>query len=137
MQAFRETGAYLKGHFRLTCGLHSDEYLQCALVLQHPAIAEKMGRELAASRFEAWRAVLHLPNKPVSARETAIRSAAEGLHIRVQPSTRLIELLCDSPNPQIAADFANVLTSEFIEQNLESRWQTTQHTGEWLARQME
>lgn len=48
MQAFRETGAYLKGHFRLSSGLHSDEYLQCALVLQHPAIAEKMGRELAA-----------------------------------------------------------------------------------------
>jgi orotate phosphoribosyltransferase len=48
MTAFRETGAYLKGHFRLTSGLHSDEYLQCALVLQHPAIAEQMGRKLAA-----------------------------------------------------------------------------------------
>ncbi|HEY1757027.1 MAG TPA: orotate phosphoribosyltransferase [Bryobacteraceae bacterium] len=48
MKAFRDTGAYLKGHFRLTSGLHSDEYLQCALVLQHPAIAEQMGRELAA-----------------------------------------------------------------------------------------
>ena len=48
LNAFRETGAYLKGHFRLTSGLHSDEYLQCALVLQHPAIAERMGRELAA-----------------------------------------------------------------------------------------
>ncbi len=39
MDTFRETGAYLKGHFRLTSGLHSNEYLQCALVLQHPAIA--------------------------------------------------------------------------------------------------
>jgi orotate phosphoribosyltransferase len=48
MNAFRETGAYLKGHFRLTSGLHSDEYLQCALVLQHPLIAEKLGQELAA-----------------------------------------------------------------------------------------
>jgi orotate phosphoribosyltransferase len=48
MNAFRETGAYLKGHFRLTSGLHSDEYLQCALVLQLPAIAEKLGRDLAA-----------------------------------------------------------------------------------------
>src|ERR1700731_688887 len=48
MQVFRETGAYLKGHFRLTSGLHSNEYLQCALVLQHPAIAERFGRELAA-----------------------------------------------------------------------------------------
>jgi orotate phosphoribosyltransferase len=47
MQAFRETGAYLTGHFRLTSGLHSNEYLQCARVLQHPAIAERTGRELA------------------------------------------------------------------------------------------
>jgi orotate phosphoribosyltransferase len=45
---FRKTGAYLKGHFRLTSGLHSNEYMQCALVLQHPLIAEKFGRELAS-----------------------------------------------------------------------------------------
>src|SRR5438105_10909896 len=48
MQAFRDTGALLKGHFRLTSGLHSNEYLQCALVLQHPPIAERFGGELAA-----------------------------------------------------------------------------------------
>jgi orotate phosphoribosyltransferase len=47
MQVFLETGAYLKGHFRLTSGLHSSEYLQCALVLEHPLIAERFGRELA------------------------------------------------------------------------------------------
>jgi orotate phosphoribosyltransferase len=47
LQEFRNTGAYLKGHFRLTSGLHSNEYMQCALVLQHPAIAEKFGKELA------------------------------------------------------------------------------------------
>lgn len=49
MEAFRKTGAYLRGHFQLTSGLHSGEYLQCALVLQHPEIAEHLGRELAAS----------------------------------------------------------------------------------------
>jgi orotate phosphoribosyltransferase len=48
MQIFRDTGAYLNGHFRLTSGLHSSEYLQCALVLQHPVQAERFGRELAA-----------------------------------------------------------------------------------------
>ena len=48
LELFRETGAYLTGHFRLTSGLHSNEYLQCALVLRHPAIAERLGRELAA-----------------------------------------------------------------------------------------
>ncbi|HXK01242.1 MAG TPA: orotate phosphoribosyltransferase [Verrucomicrobiae bacterium] len=47
LELFRETGAYLQGHFRLTSGLHSAEYLQCALVLRHPAAAEKLGRLLA------------------------------------------------------------------------------------------
>jgi orotate phosphoribosyltransferase len=44
---FRSTGAYLQGHFRLTSGLHSDSYLQCALVLQHPEHAARLGRLLA------------------------------------------------------------------------------------------
>ena len=48
LELFRSTGAYLEGHFRLTSGLHSAEYLQCALVLQHPAAAERLGRLLAA-----------------------------------------------------------------------------------------
>ena len=47
MELFRSTGAYLQGHFRLTSGLHSAEYLQCALVLQHPSAAENLGRQLA------------------------------------------------------------------------------------------
>jgi orotate phosphoribosyltransferase len=48
LSAFHDTGAYLRGHFRLTSGLHSPEYLQCALVLQHPRHAEHFGRLLAA-----------------------------------------------------------------------------------------
>ena len=45
---FRESGALLDGHFRLSSGLHSAGYLQCALVLQHPRHAETLGRALAA-----------------------------------------------------------------------------------------
>ena len=47
MDLFAETGAYLRGHFRLTSGLHSGEYLQCAKVLAVPEYAERLGRELA------------------------------------------------------------------------------------------
>jgi orotate phosphoribosyltransferase len=43
---FRQSGALLEGHFRLSSGLHSAAYLQCALVLQHPANAEPLGRAL-------------------------------------------------------------------------------------------
>ena len=49
VELFRFTGAYLEGHFRLTSGLHSDRYLQCALVLEHPKAAEKLGKMLANS----------------------------------------------------------------------------------------
>jgi orotate phosphoribosyltransferase len=48
LDLFRATGAYLEGHFRLTSGLHSPNYLQCALVLRHPSAAEDLGRRLAA-----------------------------------------------------------------------------------------
>ncbi len=47
LDLFEQTGAYLKGHFRLSSGLHSPNYLQSALVLQHPAYAEMLGKELA------------------------------------------------------------------------------------------
>jgi orotate phosphoribosyltransferase len=42
-----ECGALLKGHFRLSSGLHSDEYWQCAKVAEHPEVSEKIGRMLA------------------------------------------------------------------------------------------
>ncbi len=47
MELFERTGAYLRGHFRLTSGLHSGEYLQCAKVLAHPSYAELLGERLA------------------------------------------------------------------------------------------
>jgi orotate phosphoribosyltransferase len=44
---FRRSGALLEGHFRLSSGLHSPGYLQCALVLQFPQDAEAIGAALA------------------------------------------------------------------------------------------
>jgi len=48
LDLFVEAGAYLRGHFRLTSGLHSAEYLQCAKVLAIPKYAERLGSELAS-----------------------------------------------------------------------------------------
>ena len=47
LDLFRRSGALLEGHFRLTSGLHSPGYLQCALVLAQPESAEALGRALA------------------------------------------------------------------------------------------
>ncbi|MGD8816059.1 MAG: orotate phosphoribosyltransferase [Acidobacteriota bacterium] len=51
IELLTESRALLDGHFRLSSGLHSPQYLQCAVALQHPSLAEKLGRELA----ERWR----------------------------------------------------------------------------------
>jgi orotate phosphoribosyltransferase len=51
LRLFEESGAVRRGHFTLSSGLHSDMYVQCALVLQHPQHAERLGRSLAA-QFE-------------------------------------------------------------------------------------
>jgi orotate phosphoribosyltransferase len=47
LTVFRRSGALLEGHFRLSSGLHSPGYLQCALVLQFPTDAEALGAALA------------------------------------------------------------------------------------------
>lgn len=47
MAEFRDAGALLDGHFVLSSGLHSGNYLQCALVLKDPWRAERLCRALA------------------------------------------------------------------------------------------
>jgi orotate phosphoribosyltransferase len=64
VELFRSRGAYLEGHFRLTSGLHSAGYLQCALVLQYPEAAEKLGRALATELSQAAAAPVQLVASP-------------------------------------------------------------------------
>ncbi|MBN2356267.1 orotate phosphoribosyltransferase [candidate division KSB1 bacterium] len=47
IEIFKQTGALLEGHFRLTSGLHSPQYFQCARVLQYPQHAEGFCRAIA------------------------------------------------------------------------------------------
>lgn len=48
LDLFRSSGALLEGHFRLSSGLHSNRYLQSALVLQHPELASQLGEAIAS-----------------------------------------------------------------------------------------
>ena len=46
-EIFRQTGAFLEGHFILSSGLHSPNYMQCAKVLQHPEHGDRFAKVLA------------------------------------------------------------------------------------------
>src|SRR5260221_8847543 len=48
LKLFERAGAVRHGHFELSSGRHSGTYVQCALVLQYPRFAEKLGQALAA-----------------------------------------------------------------------------------------
>ena len=90
------------------------------------------------TRIAAWRKLLNLPDpEPKDAREQAILYATKNYTVRASGQTRIVEITVDSMNPKVAADFANTLSSEFIDQNLEARWQATHHTSEWLARELD
>jgi orotate phosphoribosyltransferase len=61
LNIFRENSALLEGHFILSSGLHSDRYIQCALVLQHPRVAEQLCSELAAKLRHLGASVVAAP----------------------------------------------------------------------------
>jgi capsular exopolysaccharide synthesis family protein len=89
-------------------------------------------------RISAWRKVLNLPEpERGDALDRTLKRVAKSLKVRAAGQTRLIELTVDSTDPQLAANFANTLANEFIEQNLESRWKTTEKTSDWLAHQLD
>ena len=47
MEILTQTGAYQTGHFKLSSGLHSSNYIQCSQLLKFPRIAEKVCSEIA------------------------------------------------------------------------------------------
>ena len=57
--------------------------------------------------------------------------------MRSSGTNRIVELSTDSTSPQLAALFVNTLAKEYIEQNLQARWESTEHTGEWLTKQLQ
>jgi orotate phosphoribosyltransferase len=61
LDTFRQHSALLEGHFILSSGLHSDRYVQCALVLQHPRVAEQLGSLLAEKLRHLGVAVVAAP----------------------------------------------------------------------------
>ena len=120
-------------------------------ILQSKTLAERVQKKLSLtarpappeSPLASWRTALRLGGHRSAAAGNSQgesqkpASLAVSLHVRAQTNTRLIELSADSTDPSLTADYLNTLTNEFTEQNLEARWQTAEHTGVWLTRQLE
>lgn len=90
------------------------------------------------SRLSAWRRALNLPAAAEKAEGSeALEMAKEDIKVRASGQTRIVEVFVDSTDPTVASEFANRLTNEYIEQAMESRWKSSQRTGEWLTKQLD
>jgi capsular exopolysaccharide synthesis family protein len=88
-------------------------------------------------RLDKFRHWLPLAAKPEINTEQGIKEAVRDITVKSPRSTHIIEVTADSVDPNLAADFANILVDEFIQKNLDDRWKTIQRTGEWLTRQLD
>ncbi len=91
------------------------------------------GKQAAAAPFSSWRNFLKL-RKP--SREELVERAAKSVKVSALGRTRILEVAVDSADSQLAADFANALANEYIEQTIETRWKMTQNTNVWLSREL-
>ncbi|MBI3665301.1 MAG: polysaccharide biosynthesis tyrosine autokinase [Acidobacteria bacterium] len=125
-----------------------ESFLQTQVkILQSDALRDRVLAKLSVasrpelfretSRLATWRKALGIPDKPVPADDdNKAPPALTNLQVRIAPNTRLVQVVCDSPNPRFAAEYASALVNEYIEQGLEFRSTGTERTREWLARQL-
>jgi capsular exopolysaccharide synthesis family protein len=88
----------------------------------------------AAGRLTAWRKVFGL-SSPAGSRTKAL--APEEVTARVIDNSRIIEIVCDSPDAQYSAAFANTMASEYINYSLESLWASANTTSQWMTKQLD
>lgn len=86
-------------------------------------------------RLGAWRRALGLRTVaaagPAPARVPPFQTSVNAFE-----NTQVVEVVCDSPDPNFSADYANALADEFIQFNLENRWTSYQRSSDWLSRQL-
>ncbi|WP_321476837.1 polysaccharide biosynthesis tyrosine autokinase [uncultured Paludibaculum sp.] len=116
--------------------LQSDSLLDRVVDSLKAKDVQALGQD--AGRVSVWRRALHLPEPSQDdARTAALKMAQKDMKVRASGQTRILEVLIDSTDAKLATDFANRLTQEYIEQNMDARWKMSQRTGEFLSKQID
>ena len=85
--------------------------------------------------FAGWRKRLGLPKKEYDPADTtlppvSVKAVSLG-------TSRIVEIICESWNPNLSADYANGLASEYIEYNVEALGESTGRVSAWLNKQVQ
>ncbi|HEY7337639.1 MAG TPA: polysaccharide biosynthesis tyrosine autokinase [Bryobacteraceae bacterium] len=88
--------------------------------------------------LERVKSILRLPTADAAGVDYRIRQRAlKALTVREVGETRMVEIMFDSENAAFASDFVDALVSNYIESNIQARWQMSERTGQWLSRQLD
>ena len=79
---------------------------------------------------------LHLPFLRTMSYEDVLRDTASNVKVKPLGMTRLVELSCESRDPELATQFCNELVSVYEGQDTQNRIDEARKTGVWLARQL-
>jgi succinoglycan biosynthesis transport protein ExoP len=136
----------------------SDAYLETQYkVLASHDLAERVIHQLALNRqaeflpsARPWpwsvSAAPAVPSSPpidsaavpdLSVQETVLTRFQDRLDIRPIRRSRAVELRFDSQDPELAARAVNAVAENYIQKNLEARWDATQKASEWLSQQLQ
>jgi succinoglycan biosynthesis transport protein ExoP len=83
------------------------------------------------SHLSQIRKILRLSPEPL------VQTSAVTVDIQPTANTRIVTIVCESPDPQFAAAFANALVNEYIDSNLKARWDAINTARQWLAQQLD
>ena len=134
----------------------SDAYLETQYkVLASDDLAKRVIRQLGldqkaeflpSARVWPWRAIAspQIPSPPndnavapdLSVQEHVLTHFRDCLDIRPIRRSRAVELRFASQDPELAARAVNAVAENYIQKNLEARWDATQKASEWLSTQL-
>ena len=130
-----------------TAGSDNDTNLQTQIkLLQSDTLIEEVSKRLLAEPHPAFLPrkdmlssilrSLHMGGSESFKYETVVQEAAKRVKVKPIGLTRLVEITCESYDPDFSAAFCNTLTATFQEQDLETRSSEAQRTSEWLTHQV-
>jgi len=112
--------------------------LQSESLLGHVIDELNLHKERPANTWQAFKESVHRMldlsgTSSLPEREELIRKIQRNLTVRTAGTSRLLEVLYESPDSRRSAEFANALVNEFIELSQEERWKAAEGTAQWLT----
>jgi succinoglycan biosynthesis transport protein ExoP len=112
--------------------LQSQDMLERVIAKLH--LADRMAENDKRSFWARWTRRRSVDDRLSAMRQDELlKDVQQRLTVQAWGTSRMAEIYYEDRDPQLAADFANTLVTEFISQSRESRWEATQVTAEWLT----